>query len=319
MMHAIAYYRSSTGEPTGESDNFRDALRPVRRLYGDRPACDFRQDELKAVRAAMVDSGLSRSTINARVNRIRRAWKWAAAEKLVPTSTHQDLMTVDPLRKNRTAAKESRGVGPVPVEVVEATLPHMPPAVAAMVRVQLLTGCRVGEVVAMRPRDVDRSCEPWEYRPASHKTDYREGDRSIALGPKAQAVVGSFLRRSPDAPMFDPREAATRDVRPSYDRRTYAQAIYRDCDRAFPHPVISRIKRSRSVKLTEAQKRELAEWRKRHRWSPLQLRHTAGTMVRREFGLEAAQAVLGHARADVTQVYAERLRETAREVARAVG
>ena len=30
------------------------------------------------------------------------------------------------------------------------------------------------------------------------------------------------------------------------------------------------------------------------------------TEVRRKFGLEAAQTVLGHARADVTQVYAER-------------
>ncbi len=41
-------------------------------------------------------------------------------------------------------------------------------------------------------------------------------------------------------------------------------------------------------------------------WMPLQLRHTAATVVRSRFGLEAAQVVLGHARADVTQVYAER-------------
>ncbi len=38
-------------------------------------------------------------------------------------------------------------------------------------------------------------------------------------------------------------------------------------------------------------------------WMPLQLRHTAATVVRSRFGLEAAQVVLGHARADVTQVY----------------
>ena len=36
------------------------------------------------------------------------------------------------------------------------------------------------------------------------------------------------------------------------------------------------------------------------------LRHTAGTEVRKAFGLEAAQCVLGHSRADVTQIYAER-------------
>ena len=36
-------------------------------------------------------------------------------------------------------------------------------------------------------------------------------------------------------------------------------------------------------------------------WSPNQLRHAAATAVRRGYGLEAAQAVLGRARADVTQ------------------
>jgi integrase len=36
------------------------------------------------------------------------------------------------------------------------------------------------------------------------------------------------------------------------------------------------------------------------------LRHTFATEVRREYGLEAAQVLLGHSRADVTQVYAER-------------
>ena len=50
----------------------------------------------------------------------------------------------------------------------------------------------------------------------------------------------------------------------------------------------------------------LRRWRKEHRWSPLQLRHTAATMIRSRFGLEASQVVLGHARADVTQLYAER-------------
>jgi site-specific recombinase XerC len=41
-------------------------------------------------------------------------------------------------------------------------------------------------------------------------------------------------------------------------------------------------------------------------WHPNQLRHTTATKVREQFGLEAAQVVLGHSRADVTQVYAER-------------
>ncbi len=54
-------------------------------------------------------------------------------------------------------------------------------------------------------------------------------------------------------------------------------------------------------------------------WTPLQLRHTAATSIRARFGLEAAQVVLGHAKADVTEVYAEKDASLARKVASEVG
>lgn len=41
-------------------------------------------------------------------------------------------------------------------------------------------------------------------------------------------------------------------------------------------------------------------------WSPSRLRHAFATRVRKSHGLEAARVLLGHARADVTQVNAER-------------
>ena len=52
------------------------------------------------------------------------------------------------------------------------------------------------------------------------------------------------------------------------------------------------------------------------KWGPNRLRHSAATDIRRHFGLEAAQVALGHAQADVTQVYAERDLRLAAEVAR---
>ncbi len=54
-------------------------------------------------------------------------------------------------------------------------------------------------------------------------------------------------------------------------------------------------------------------------WCPIQLRHAAGTEVREKMGLEAAQVHLGHARCDVTQVYAETSQAKAIEVASRVG
>ena len=55
------------------------------------------------------------------------------------------------------------------------------------------------------------------------------------------------------------------------------------------------------------------------RWSPNQLRHTVGTKVRHEMGLEASQVVLGHSRADVTQVYAERNTDLAKQAMETLG
>jgi hypothetical protein len=49
------------------------------------------------------------------------------------------------------------------------------------------------------------------------------------------------------------------------------------------------------------------------------LRHTAGTEIRKLHGLEAAQTVLGHSKADVTQVHAERDYALAARVAKEVG
>jgi integrase len=54
-------------------------------------------------------------------------------------------------------------------------------------------------------------------------------------------------------------------------------------------------------------------------WHPNQLRHTFATRVRKQHGLEAAQILLGHARADVTLIYAERDEALAVAVAAELG
>ena len=54
-------------------------------------------------------------------------------------------------------------------------------------------------------------------------------------------------------------------------------------------------------------------------WHPHQLRHNFATMVRRQFGLEAARVTLGHQTAAVTELYAERDQNVAVRVALKVG
>jgi site-specific recombinase XerD len=97
---------------------------------------------------------------------------------------------------------------------------------------------------------------------------------------------------------------------------SYRRAIARGCDRAFPHTTLAGLP---ETKLDDAQRQELQAWHKAHRWHPHQLRHATGTAIRGRFGLEAAQAVLGHSELSSTQIYAENSLEAAREVLRQIG
>jgi integrase len=301
----------------------------------------------------MAAAGHCRNHINKNISRVKRMFKWAAEEELIRGSVAQSLWAVAGLRKGRTVARESEPVKPVDDGIVDATLPHLPDVVADMVRLQRLTGCRPGEVCDLRPCDLDRSGDVWKYWPGSHKTEYHGHSRVIFIGPQAQDVLLRYLARDAQSYCFRPidREAKRRAIqhaarttplscgnRPGSNRRrspklqignrykesAYRRAIHRACDMAFPpHGEIARrageTAKAHKARLTDEQRAELAAWRRAHRWSPNQLRHTAGTEIRKKFGIEAAQVVVGHSKADVTQVYAERDYELAARIAKEVG
>jgi integrase len=54
-------------------------------------------------------------------------------------------------------------------------------------------------------------------------------------------------------------------------------------------------------------------------WSPNRLRHNTATNLRRQFGVELARIILGHATAFTTEIYAEADRQQAMEVIGKVG
>ena len=64
---------------------------------------------------------------------------------------------------------------------------------------------------------------------------------------------------------------------------------------------------------------EAAEWRRANCWAPNQLRHSAATRIREQYGVEAAQTVLGHSDPRMTTVYAERNFALAADVALKIG
>src|SRR5262249_51253607 len=157
-----------------------------------------------------------------------RMFKWAAGRKLVPLSVHQALDTVEGLRAGRSAAGETAPVKPVSQGVVDATRPHLTPQVAAMVRLQLLTGMRPGEGIVMRGIDLAVSGPVWQYRPGSdrgahggHKTAWRGHDRVILIGPRGQEVLRPWLRQDGGDYLFQPKEArAAFDAERRANRKT---------------------------------------------------------------------------------------------------
>jgi integrase len=344
--HCEQYYVKN-GEATNQVCMIRLALKVLNRLYGHTSVRDFGPLALKACRAEFVSQGLSRRECNRRTNLIKQAFRWATENELAPPGVFHALQAVAGLRKGRCKAPEPAPIGPVPDEVVDRTIEHLNPTVAAMVRLQRLTGMRPGEVVIMRTCDLNTSVPIWEYRPGAHKGEHHEKDRVVMLGPRAQAIVKEWLKTDLEAFLFSPREslaghqaerrkarqtplwpshkaaqARKRKPQPSraprdrYDVCSYRRAIVRACDLASPHPTLSEIPEN---DLTDAQRKELKAWHKAHRWHPHALRHSAGTAIRRRYGLEAAQACLGHSELGATQVYAERNLDAAREVMREIG
>lgn len=307
------------------------------KLYGRDLVADFGPLKFKAVRLELMKTPdkrvkvgkkrkRSRQYVNKLCGLLKRMIKWGVSEEMVSPSVWEALKAVDGLRQGRTELPESAGVSVVADSVIGKTCEHLTPTVAAMVRLQQYTGMRPGEVCAIRtgdlemPRDGDRV---WTYQPASHKTAWRGRRRTIFIGPKGRAILEPWLRTNLKEYTFTPaqsekeRLARRRENRKTpdgqgnepgtnrqrsplkqpgnrYTTDTYTNAIHYACRAAFGDD-------------------------KSMYWSPNQLRHSFATYVRREHGLEAAQVLLGHAKADVTQIYADRDVKKAKTVIAKIG
>jgi len=169
------------------------AMRPLRSLYEDTPVNSFGPKALKALQQHLIASDISRSYINAQTKRVQRMFKWGVSEELVRPETYQALSTVGGLRKGRTKARERAPVEPVPDEIIDQTLPHLPLVVADMIRLQRLTGARPGEVCRLRVCDIDCGGDIWSYVPQSHKTEHHQKSRIVFLGPRAQRLLEVYL------------------------------------------------------------------------------------------------------------------------------
>jgi integrase len=276
-------------------------------------------------------------------------------------SVWRSLQAVEGLRIGRSEAGEPEPVRPVPDREIEAIKPHVSRQVWALIQLQLLTGARPGELLVLRPIDLDTGGgKVWTSKPAYHKTAWHGHGRTIYFGPEAQKILKQFMPRKADgssrtdAYLFSPAEAEQERLaalharrltpmnqgnkpgsnrvddpetspRDRYDIASYRRAIARACLRVHPLPV--KLRRQKDEKLEDYRKRmagpdgaEVRTWRREHCWHPHQLRHNAATRLRREFGIDLAQTILGHrVGSAITEIYTEANVAKAIEVVAKIG
>ena len=315
---AQKHYRKN-GQLTGSIHGIKAAISLVREIYGSSLVIEFGPTALKALQLKMIERGKSRRYVNDHTARIKRIFKWAVSEELIPVTIFQSLQTVPGLQKGRSDAKELPPVQPVSDEVIEKTLAYLPEVVADMVRVQRYTACRPAEVRIIRPCDIDMSRTIWCYRPDSHKTEHHGHERAIFLGPKARSLLARYLLREQECYCFSPIDSERNRLRTRHQQRQTPSSCG---NRPGSNRKSERNRSPGSLYSREGYRRAIQRACDKagvERWSPNRLRHTAATKIRKLYGIEAAQVVLGHSRADVTQVYAERDFKKAAEVMELIG
>ena len=307
MIEAWLGYCKSTyrkrGKITSEYHCAVAAVRELNRLYGEHQTGAFDGRKLRAVREAMAARGWVRDTINKHVARIVRCFGWGATEAFVPASVHDTLKLVEPIPAGRRDdVPEGEPVKPVPLEHVTAVLVgdrlHPTPArrsvLAVMVRVQLLTGMRPGELCSLRAEQIERAQTPWKYQVTEYnKTLHKNVDREVYFGPQARGLLADLLDRTPGTELV------------------FRYAPWRKGAAATPITTTgyrARIKAACRAAGVEA-------------WTPNQLRHNKATELMNKYEDDrVVSAILGNSAEVARQVYADNPgAAVARRIAEAMG
>ena len=302
LQHCRQHYRKG-GVETSEVNGNRIALRHVSKVCGKTPVADLTPRLFKSVRQSMIDAGYVRTSINRHMGRIRRMLKWGVAEGLVPLNVYLAAGTLAGLQADRCDAVESEPVKPVPAASVDAVLQHVSRPVRGIIEFMRATGARPSEAMTIRGCDVNMTGPVWEYTPQTHKTVHHGKRRIVMIGPAGQRLLREYLKPETTAYLFDPRDAVADLVRRQYRKG----AKVRSCGERYTLNSLAAAIRRACIKAEVPL------------WSANQLRHLFGTLARRAGGIEAARVVLGHASAAVSEIYAERDLDAARQIVAKIG
>lgn len=329
IKHAISYYRDPvTGKPTSQLGVIKSALRELD-LYLDIKIKDFKPSVLLAVRAAIVNRDimpqsegtpkkkLCISSVNNAIVKIRQMFKLGVGWELVPVEVYQALACVQHLNwRTAPTLRNPDKITAVPLIYFALIMPHLKPLYQAILKVHISTGMRVKELCSMRWSEMTE-VEPglWCYSPSEHKNSHRGDDRKVYMRPDLIELMRSVRKPLWDDDAVWCQRGVGRHA--GYSGMITTDSYARAIEGAQKRYNAGRTKINQGARTDKKKIEQASEKRKpMEHWTPLQIRHTYATQVRRTHGLEGAQAVLGHSTLDATQIYAEKRDDLARSVAR---
>lgn len=175
---------------SGQYNRLVNLLKVLENQFGDLPAAEFGPLKLEAIRDRFVAKGNSRRYINEQVRCLISIFKFGVGREIVPVGVLIALDNLRPLRRGQ--AKESEPRAKVTIEDVRATIRELRPTPAAMIRIQVGTGCRPSELFRMTPAEIDRSGEVWWYRPREHKTAHHGKAKAIEIPSFVRSVFADL-------------------------------------------------------------------------------------------------------------------------------
>ena len=311
------------GTPTTQRSHFDRVARSLEACLGRLPISKVTEATMITWRDVLErNRAMTRSGINRLVAAAMQVMRWGRTRGLVPKIVWADIAVLEPLKRGEVGDRPEKGRPrrAVTAEEAEKVAACASPQIAAMIRLQSLTGMRPGEVCAMRWGDIQKSPIPgdvtgsWIYLVPNGKTAHHGHVTRYVLPPAAQRVLEQFPAL-PLASIFSPASAMTeRRTRLRAARKNKVQPSQRQRDADAPRDYASRWGLNEYRHAVE--RACLAAGIQR--FTPHELRHGFVTWAANNLSLTAAAAAANHRNLTTTQGYVHIRQDDALAVAAAV-